>query len=59
MAEHFVRKNCDSTYCNFLNIKLRRGYFSANIAKFPEQVSLKHLQEHIILLMSKSEHMLS
>ena len=58
MAEHFVRNNCDSTHCNFLNIKLRHGYFSANITKFSEQVSLKHLQEHIILLMSKSEPML-
>ena len=56
--EHFVWNNCDSTYCNFLNIKLRHGYFSANITKFSEQVSLKHLQEQIILLTSKSEHML-
>ena len=55
--EHFVRKNCDSTYCNFLNIKLHHGYFSANITKFSEQVSLKHLQEHIILIMSKSDRM--
>ena len=58
MAEHFVGKNCDSTYCNFLNIKHRHGYFSANITNFPEQVLLKHLQEHNILLMSKSEHTL-
>ena len=58
LAEHFVRNNNDSAYCNFLNIKLRHGYFSANITKFSEQVSLKYLQEHIILLMSKSEHML-
>ena len=58
MAEHFFRSNCDSTYCNFLNIKLCQGYFSANITKFSEQVSLKHLQEHIILFMSKSKHML-
>ena len=57
LAEHFVRKKCDSTYCNFLNIKFRHRYFFANITKFSEQVSLKHLQEHI-LLMSKSEHML-
>ena len=34
------------------------GYPSANNTKFSEQVSLKHLQEHI-LLMSKSEHILS
>ena len=47
LAEHFVRNNNDSAYCNFLNIKLRHGYFSANITKFSEQVSLKHLQEHI------------
>ena len=59
MAEHFIRKNYDSTYCNFLNIKLRHEYFSANITKFSEQVLLKHLQEHIILLKSKSEHMFS
>ena len=58
MAEHFVRNHCDSTHCYFLNIKLRHGYFSANVTKFSEQVPLKHLQEHIILLMSKSEHML-
>ena len=56
MAEHFVRNNFDSTYCNLLNIKLRHRYFSAT--KFSEQASLNHLQEHIILLMSKSEHVL-
>ena len=61
LVEHFVRKNYDSTYCKFLNIKLRHGYFSENITVllFSEQVLLKHLQKHIILLMSKSEHMLS
>ena len=59
MAEHFVQKNCDSTYCNFLYSKLHHGYFSVNITKFSEQVLLKHLQEHNILLMSKSEHTLS
>ena len=59
LAEHFVRKNCDSTGCDFLNTKLRQEYFSTNITKFSEQVSLKHLQEYNILLMSKSEHMLS
>ena len=59
LVERFVRKNCDSTYCNFLNIKLRHGYFSANITKFSEQVSLKHLQEHNILLTGKSEHMIN
>ena len=58
LAEHFVRNNCDSAYCNFLNKRLRHGYFSANITKFSGQVLLKHLQEYIILLMSKSEHML-
>ena len=58
MAEHFVRNNCGSIYCNFLNIKLRHRYFSASITKFSEKVSLKHLQEHIILLMIKSEPML-
>ena len=52
--EHLVRKNCDSTYCNFLNIKLHHGYFSTNITKCSEQVLLKHLEEQIILLMSKS-----
>ena len=56
MAKHFVWNNCDSTYCNFLIIKLRHRYFSAT--KFSEQASLNHLQEHIILLMSKSDHML-
>ena len=59
MPEHLVRKNCGSTYCNFLNIKLRHGYFAANITEFSEQASLIHLQEHNTLLMSKSEHMLS
>ena len=59
MSEHFVRKNCDYAYCNFLNIELRHGYFSANITNFSEKVSLKHLQEQNVLLMSKSEHMLS
>ena len=58
LAEHFVRNNCNSTYCNFLNIKLRHGYFSANVTKFLEKLLLKHLKEHIILLMSKSGHML-
>ena len=58
MAENFIRKNCDSTYSNFLNIKLRHRYFSANIIKISEQVSLKHLHKHNILLISKSEHML-
>ena len=48
MAENFIRKKCDSTYSNFLNIKLHHGYFPANIAKISEQVSLKHLQEHNI-----------
>ena len=57
MAEHFIRKNRGSIYGNFLNIKLNHGYFSANIKKFSEQVSLKHLQEHNTI--SKSEHMLS
>ena len=55
MAEHLVQKNYDSTYCNSFNIKLYHGYFSLNITKFSEQVSLKHLQEHDILLMNKSE----
>ena len=49
---------CDSTHCNISNIKLRHGYFSANATKFSEQLSLKHLQEHI-LSFSKSYHMLS
>ena len=51
-------KQLQPTYCNSFNIKFRHGYFSANITKFSEQVSLKHLQEYIILLMSKSEVML-
>ena len=59
LAEHFVWRSYHSTCCNFLNIKLRHGYFSANITKSSEQVSLKHLQEHSILLISKSEYMLS
>ena len=58
LAEHFFRNHCDSTHCYFLNIKFRQGYFSADVTKFSEQVPLKHLQEHVILLMSKSEHML-
>ena len=58
MAENFIRKNCDSPYSSFLNIKLRHGYFSANITNISEQVSGKHIQEHNILLISKSEHML-
>ena len=31
LVERFVRKNCDSTCCNFLNIKLHHGYFSTNL----------------------------
>ena len=58
MKASFFRNHCDSTHCYFLNIKFRQGYFSADVTKFSEQVPLKHLQEHIILLMSKSEHML-
>ena len=50
LVEHFVRNNCDSTYCNFLNIKLHHGYFSRIITKFSEQVSLKYLQEEMSLV---------
>ena len=42
--QHFVRKNCDSTYCNFLNIKLYDGYFSAIITRSSEQVSLSQFK---------------
>ena len=58
LTENIDRKSCDSTCCDFLNIKVPQGYFSANITKFSDQLSLKYLQEHNIILMSKSEHML-
>ena len=55
--EDFVQKNCNSTYCNILNSKLPLGYFSANITKFSEQLSL-HPQQ-LILSLNVSEHTLS
>ena len=33
LAEHFVQKSRDPTYCTLLNSKLCHGYFSANITK--------------------------
>ena len=38
-------------------IKLSHGHFSPNNAKFSEHLSLKY-HSQVILLMSKSEHML-
>lgn len=34
MAELFVEKKWRLTYCNFLNCKLRHGYFSPNFTNF-------------------------
>ena len=36
-----LKKYCESTYSNFYNIKLRQGYFFANITKFSEQLLCK------------------
>ena len=53
MVEHFLKKNCNSTYCNLINSKLCHWYFHANITIFSEQLSLKHLQQNIRSMKTK------
>ena len=41
LVERFVQIICDSTYCNFLNSKLRHRYFLANITYVFKKLSIK------------------